>query len=116
MKQIDWFDEYLKVFEKIEQRLVELELWSKHRPADEDLQSSMPFCVDTLRLEQWLQFVFLPKMRRSVEREELPPGPAQITPIAKEAFKETEDAEKLIQAIQKFDEVSHLSHTYTRTV
>jgi uncharacterized protein YqcC (DUF446 family) len=112
MKQIDWFNEYLKVFEKIEQRLMELDLWSKERPEPEALQSSMPFCVDTLRLEQWLQFVFLPRMRRIVEREELPPGPAQITPIAKEAFKETEDSGKLIRAIQKFDEVSHLSHLH----
>jgi len=112
MKQINWFEEYLKVFEKIEQHLMELELWSKEHPAPEDLQSSMPFCVDTLRLEQWLQFVFLPRMRRIIEREELPPGPAQITPIAKEAFKETENSEKLLKAIQKFDEVSHLSHLH----
>ena len=112
MSQINWFDEYSKVFEKIEQRLMELDLWSKERPAPEALQSSMPFCVDTLRLEQWLQFVFLPRMRRIVEREELPPGPAQIAPIAQEAFKETENSEKLIRAIQKFDEVSHLSHLH----
>ncbi|RDX38277.1 YqcC family protein [Kangiella sp. HD9-110m-PIT-SAG07] len=112
MKQIDWFEEYLKVFENIEKRLMELGLWSKKRPAQEALESTMPFCVDTLKLEQWLQFVFLPRMRRSVERKELPPGPAQIAPIAKEVFKETSDSEKLIRAIQKFDEVSHLSHLH----
>ncbi|WP_223670897.1 YqcC family protein [Kangiella shandongensis] len=112
MKQVDWFEEYLLVFEKIETRLIELELWSSEHPGEDALQSSMPFCVDTLRLEQWLQFVFLPRMRRIVKRKELPPGPAQIAPIAQEAFKETEDSEKLIRAIQKFDEVSHLSHLH----
>jgi len=112
MKQIDWFDEYLKVFDTIEKRLMELGLWSQKRPAPEALESSMPFCVDTLKLEQWLQFVFLPRMRRSVERKQLPPGPAQIAPIAQEAFKENPDSDKLIGAIQKFDEVSHLSHLH----
>lgn len=112
MKQVDWFEEYLKVFEKIEKRLIELELWSSEHPGHEALQSDMPFCVDTLRLEQWLQFVFLPRMRGIVQRKELPPGPAQITPIAEEAFKETEDSDDLIRAIRKFDEVSHLSHLH----
>lgn len=112
MKQIDWLEEYLKAFDRIEKRLIELDLWSEKRPATEAFESTMPFCVDTLKLEQWIQFIFLPKMRRSVERNELPPGPAKLTPIAEEAFKETEDAEKLIKAIQKFDEVSHLSHLH----
>ncbi|AOE50635.1 YqcC family protein [Kangiella sediminilitoris] len=112
MKQVDWFEQYLIVFETIEKRLIELDLWSSQHPGQDALESDMPFCVDTLRLEQWLQFVFLPRMRNIVEREELPPGPAQIAPIAEEAFKETEDAERLIRAIQKFDEVSHLSHLH----
>lgn len=112
MKQNDWFDEYLKAFETIEQRLMELDLWTKERPEPEALNSNMPFCVDTLRLEQWLQFVFLPKMKTIIKRKQLPPGPAKIAPIAEEVFKEKQDSHKLIRAIKKFDEVSHLSHLH----
>ncbi|MCQ3971707.1 YqcC family protein, partial [Klebsiella pneumoniae] len=38
----------------IERELRTLDLWSVEPPAPEDLASVEPFCVDTLRFEQWL--------------------------------------------------------------
>lgn len=37
-------------------------LWGAHKPSDQALASQQPFCMDTLAIEQWLQFVFIPKM------------------------------------------------------
>ena len=42
----------------LELGLRELGLWSDARPKAEHLASTMPFCYDTLELEQWLQFIF----------------------------------------------------------
>ena len=42
----------------LELGLRDLGLWSDARPEPEALASTMPFCYDTLELEQWLQFIF----------------------------------------------------------
>ena len=44
---------------QLEVGLRDLGLWSDERPTAEALASTLPFCYDTLDLEQWLQFVFL---------------------------------------------------------
>lgn len=112
MSSIDWLTKYIEIFDRIEEHMVELELWSESHPGDHKLQSSMPFCVDTLQLEEWIQFVFLPKMREYVEEERLPPGPAQITPMAEEVYKNQPELKSLIELLRKFDEISHLSHLH----
>lgn len=73
--------------------LVELEealrnggLWSPCAPAPSALQSSLPFCVDTLTLEQWLQFVFLPQMRSLLASGAALPSESSIAPMAEQAF------------------------------
>ena len=38
-------------------------LWDADEPSPEALASTQPFCIDTLDFPQWLQFVFLPRMR-----------------------------------------------------
>ena len=42
----------------IEAQLRQLGQWDKVPPDADALASEQPFCVDTLRLPQWLQFVF----------------------------------------------------------
>ena len=48
---------------KLEQSLREEMLWSSSTPPDKALQSILPFALDTLSFEQWLQFVFIPKIK-----------------------------------------------------
>ncbi|MGY8909754.1 MAG: YqcC family protein, partial [Flavobacteriales bacterium] len=43
----------------IESELRQLGLWDRQVPSNSALASSEPFCVDTLTLPQWLQFIFL---------------------------------------------------------
>ena len=61
-------------------------LWQKQAPTAEALASDQPFCVDTLSFEQWLQYVFLPRMGQLVsERMELP-AECAVAPMAEQAF------------------------------
>lgn len=53
----------------IERELRALGWWSESRPAPEALASPEPFCVDTLALEQWLQWIFLPRMKLILESD-----------------------------------------------
>jgi uncharacterized protein YqcC (DUF446 family) len=47
----------------LEAEMRSLLLWEREAPDATALASTQPFCVDTLRFPQWLQFVFLPRMR-----------------------------------------------------
>ena len=46
--------------------LQRLERWQAEHPGAEALASELPFCVDTLSFDQWLQFVLIPRMEQLV--------------------------------------------------
>lgn len=70
----------------IEAALRQLQLWQSVPPPPEALRSEQPFAVDTLQFEQWLQFIFLPRMRFLVDQEQDLPGQCSIAPMAEECF------------------------------
>ncbi len=81
---------YLKVTEllnQIESELKVAKLWTVIAPSEEAMQSTAPFFCDTMPLENWLQFVFLPRMRALVEGRLPLPQQIAVCPIAEEAFK-----------------------------
>ncbi|RFQ09873.1 pseudouridine synthase, partial [Pseudomonas sp. ATCC 13867] len=51
----------------IEREMRAIGLWGEERPSQEALSSQEPFCVDTLALEEWLQWIFLPRMKLIIE-------------------------------------------------
>ncbi len=110
--QINWFEKYRENFDLIESALKDCNLWALAPPSQEAMASTIPFAVDTMPLENWLQFIFLPRMRESIDNRQLPPGPAQIFPIVEEAFKGKSEIAPLLDAMRKFDEISHLSHLH----
>ena len=55
-------------------------LWSEDRPKPEALDSTMPFCYDTLEIEQWLQFIFIGRMREILEQGDGLPSSCGISP------------------------------------
>ncbi len=52
----------LNLLVTLEQTLNDQGLWQVDTPSDEALASQQPFAVDTLQPEQWLQWIFIPKM------------------------------------------------------
>lgn len=71
----------------IESELRQLGLWDRQPPSTNALASTEPFCVDTLTLPQWLQFIFLPTLYRLLEAQEPLPARCGIAPMAEEYFK-----------------------------
>ena len=59
----------------LELALLEAGWWGDASPDDAALASVEPFCVDTLRFSEWLQWVYIPKMRAYMAAHgELPEG------------------------------------------
>ena len=97
--------EVAEVLIDIEAQLRQLGLWDKIPPSSKALASDQPFCVDTLTLPQWLQFIFLPTLYDMVERRELP-GRCGIAPMAEEFFKGSGLATAdLVEALLRVDEL-----------
>lgn len=78
--------------------------WQLVQPAPEALASEEPFCVDTLSFEQWLQWVFLPRMKVIVESGQPLPRASGIHAMAQMALAERlERLGGLLAALERFD-------------
>lgn len=79
-------------------------LWESQSPADADLKSITPFCHDTLQLHQWIQWVFLPRMKHVIESGNDMPNSSDIFPLAEYSFQKLEqNTQQLLQLIHQFD-------------
>ena len=98
--------EIAEVLIDIEAQLRQLGLWDKIPPSTEALASTQPFCVDTLSLPQWLQFVFLPAIYQMLEADQALPERCGIAPMAEEFFKGSGLAiDDLVRSLEKVDEL-----------
>ena len=90
----------------IEAQLRQLGQWDKISPSTEALASDQPFCVDTLTLPQWLQFIFLPALYLMLEEDKPLPDRCGIAPMAEEFFRGSGLAVvELVAALERIDEV-----------
>jgi uncharacterized protein YqcC (DUF446 family) len=90
----------------IEALLRQLGQWDKVPPSKEALASDQPFCVDTLTLPQWLQFIFLPTLYRMLEDGRTLPERCGIAPMAEEYFRGTGlSSSALVEALLHIDQL-----------
>jgi uncharacterized protein YqcC (DUF446 family) len=73
----------------VETYLRQLGLWQQESPPPGALVSQQPFCIDTLGLDQWLQFIFLPMMYELLQSGQDLPTECAIAPMAEEYFRGT---------------------------
>lgn len=91
---------------QLEAELRRLELWATTPPPEEALTSRLPFCCDTLSFPQWLQFVFLRRMRRLTESGASLPQACGIAPMAEEWFAASQtDSGRLLGILQNIDDL-----------
>ncbi|WP_025131290.1 YqcC family protein [Pseudomonas sp. PH1b] len=70
----------------IEREMRAQELWDEAAPSTEALASTEPFAVDTLEFEQWLQWIFLPRMKMILEQNLPLPNASGIQEMAEMVF------------------------------
>ena len=88
----------------IEMELRRLRLWASDSPSDEALASAVPFAVDTLLFTEWLQFIFLPRMKALLENDAPLPTVSGMAPMAEEYFRGVRhDGGQLIRLLQTMD-------------
>lgn len=89
---------------ELEDELRRLEYWSDVPPSAQAMASQEPFAVDTLSLPEWLQWIYLQRLRALLEANaELPTG-ALVKPYAEEYFAANRGtAGELIRIIDRID-------------
>jgi len=88
--------------------LIECELraqgwWQEEAPSAEALASPEPFCVDTLAFEQWLQWIFLPRMKVLLETGAALPSVSGIQAMAEMVYQQPGVARRLLELLGEFD-------------
>ncbi|MCL1079848.1 YqcC family protein [Parashewanella spongiae] len=90
---------------EIELSLQQLQLWSDTLPSAQALASTTPFACDVMTLEQWLQFIFLPKMHLLIEHHQPLPTNVAIAPMAEHIWANTDVHSPLINLITEMDDL-----------
>ena len=90
----------------IDDQLRQLDYWQEHPLPIETFASELPFCHDTMEFPQWLQFIFLQRMRELIESEAPLPTVCGITPYAEEYFKQIDtDTKALLTHLAEIDKL-----------
>lgn len=64
--------------------LNQADLWSNDKPSTEALASTAPFACDSMSFENWLQFIFIPKMQTLVDNDLPLPNNIAVLPMAEQ--------------------------------
>lgn len=78
-------------------------LWQSTLPSPQALASSEPFAIDTLDPEQWLQWIFIPRMQTLIRQQQPLPSGFAITPYFEQCWQGQQDKAALITLLMQID-------------
>lgn len=94
------------LIDNMELEMRRLDLWDETMPPVADLASRVPFCYDTLKFWQWLQWILIPRIRLILTDGDTLPASSEIGPLAEVEFRRlNQDSSKLLELIRKFDQL-----------
>ena len=93
------------LLQQLEAQLLHHGLWQQIMPSAEALQFTEPFAIDTLHPHEWLQWIFIARMRALVESNQALPRGFSIEPYFAEAWKQELHYGELLETIRTIDEL-----------
>ncbi len=92
------------LLDELETVLRSSDCWMGMPPSIEALSSPEPFCVDTLTFTEWLQWIYIPRLRAIIEQQAPLPKGAQVHPYAEEALAATRvDGARILDVVARLD-------------
>lgn len=100
-------DKYEKVAEKLSEIVAEMKRlgrWRSTEPAVEKFQDMGPFGINTMSLEEWIQFVLVQRVEEIVQKKGVFPA-STISSYAVKYFDGDPDGKALLKLIVDFDAI-----------
>lgn len=94
-----------ELINQLELIMRQLGQWQETPPSEQALLSQQPFAIDTLTPSEWLQWVFVARMRGLIALGQPLPNGFSIAPYFEECWKEQSNFTPLVTIIQELDEV-----------
>ena len=92
------------LLDHIEGELQRLELWEEQPPPPHAFRSPNPFCFDTMSVPQWLQWVFIPRMRETLSMGVPLAAACQVAPAVELYFEDVGgESGELVALLEEFD-------------
>lgn len=90
--------------EMIEAEMRRLGWWRSEPPTPEQMKFTKAFAMDTMSFQQWLQFVFLPRVREAAARNQFPSS-SSVAVVAVREFDGYPEVETLTRLLTEFDQL-----------
>ena len=68
--------------QQLEAELRAASLWGSEPPSEQAMASTMPFMYDTMQVEEWLQWVFVPRLHALLDAHAPLPTSCSVQPLA----------------------------------
>ncbi len=88
----------------LEIALQQAQRWTEEPPSPQAMASTEPFCIDTLDFDQWLQFVFLPRMRNVIDHRLHLPEKCEVAVMAETVWPNDRGFLPVIALLRALDE------------
>ena|SRR5205809_4849452 len=88
--------------DQIEAEMHRIGLWQTEPLRPEQLDFTKAFAMDTMTFAQWLQFIFLVRVREAIATNEFPSG-SSVGAQAVREFDGQPDADRLVTLLSEFD-------------
>ncbi|RKS86845.1 uncharacterized protein YqcC (DUF446 family) [Orbus hercynius] len=95
----------LQLLNEIETAMQQKTLWQSLPPKPEAFLSEQPFALDMMSCYEWLQWIFLPRMRALIDADATLPRNFVLHPYFEEALKEEDEALVLLSLIKQLDQL-----------
>ncbi len=89
---------------QLEQALRDQQCWQQEPPSQQALSSQQPFAVDTLAPQEWLQWIFIPKMTQLLESGQTLPKGFEMSPYFEQTWQQQEDMKPVIAVIRLIEQ------------
>ena len=88
--------------DQIEAEMHRIGMWQTQPLRPEQLEFTQAFAMDTMTFAQWLQFIFLVRVREAIASNEFPSG-SSVGAQAVREFDGQPDADRLVTLLSEFD-------------
>ena len=86
----------------IEAEMRKIGFWQSEPLTPEQMAFTQAFAMDTMSYAQWLQFIFLPRVREAAASNQFPSG-SSVGAQAVREFDGAPDADRLVTLLSEFD-------------